>query len=335
MNDKPFNIINNSTVRKLFWVARKYFSRWEMDSIDISPEQFINTIVYIAHKDYSSDRSYIKRWRIIKLILKIADELNYTTLSSGFYKHGNYSFVVDSFLKNELQFKSSLYGVKIRDDLINKEFSKIVLPVIKNNKSLFIQRTTDFRSWAHDQQPPEEFKKFYNYSDGLLDGFNDIERARSREDIIRIGICMSNIISDFDPCLKHVNKEVLDIYFDFTDSFEGIITAMSHRHITREAKPALDGLHKIYYSYIFSFFPPFKQTVREGDNIEAELQNYKGALVYSKSKLMVEYPIMKRRLGRKKLIPTLDELTCDIEEDISQLDLKEKQRIVDLFNHVR
>jgi|WetSurMetagenome_2_1015567.scaffolds.fasta_scaffold61930_1 hypothetical protein len=332
---KILNIINNNKIKSSLWLVRRTFLRWEMDSIDISPEQFINTIVYIAHKNYSSDRSYVKRWRIIKLILKIADELNYTTLSSGFYKHGNYSFVVDSFLKNDLQFKSSLYGVKIRDDLINKEFSKIVLPVIENNKSFFIQPTPGFRLWAHDQQPPEEFKIFYNYSDSLLDGFNDIDRARSREDIIRIGNHMSNIISDFDPCLKHVNNEILDIYFDFTDSFEGIITAMSHRSITREAKPALEGLHKIYYSYIFSFFPPFKQTVNEGDNIEAELQKYRGSLVYSKSKLMLEYPKIKRRLGRKKLIPTLDELTCDIEGDISQLDLKEKKKIIDLFDHIR
>lgn len=329
------NIIINNSIRKPFCIVRRYFLRWEMDSIDISPEQFINTIVYIAHKNYSSDRLYIKRWRVIKLILKIADELNYTTISSGFYKHGNYSFVVDSFLVNDLQFKSSLHGIKIRDDLINKEFSKRVLPVIEKNKSIFIQPTADFRSWAHDQQPPEEFKSFYRYSDGLLDGFNDIDRARAREDIIRIGNQMSNIITDFDPCLKHVNKEILDIYFDFTDSFEGIITAMSHRSITREAKPVLKELHHIYYSYIFSFFPPFKQTIHEGDNIEAELHNYRSALIHSKSQLTTEYPRIKRKLGRKKLMPTLDELTCDIDEDISHLDAIEKQKIIGLFNHIR
>jgi hypothetical protein len=307
-----------------------------MDSIDISLEEFINTIVYIAHKDYSRDRKYIKRWRIIKLILKIADELNYIKISSGFYKHGNYSFVVDSFLKSDLQFKSSLNGVKIRNDLLNKDFSRLVLPVIEQNKSIFVQPTVDFRSWAHVEQPPKEFQEFYRYSDNLLDRFNDLRKARSKEDILTLGAKISDTITNFDPCLKHVsNPNILNVYFDFTDSFEGAITSLSHRNITREAKPVLIGLADIYYSYIFSFLPPFRQTVHSGENIDAELLNYKSALAYSNTRLMVEYPKIKRRLGRKKLIPTLDEITCDLDEEISQLDLDEKRKIASLFNHIR
>jgi len=327
------NIINKNKIGKSFWPARRIFLRWEMDYLDISPEEFINTIVFITHKNYSSDRKYIKRWRIIKLILKIADEINYHKISSGFYKHGNYSFAVDSFLRTELKFTSSLNGVKIKNDLINKEFSEIILPAIEQNKTLFIQPTIDFRTWAHVDQPPKEYQNFYFYSDRLLDGFNDISRARSRQDIREIGDEISDIITYFDPCLTHVDKNILNIYFDFTDTLENVFSVISHRNITREAKPILINLYEIYYNYIFSFFPPFKQTLH-GDNIENELINYSGALTYAGSKIEQEYPRLKKRIKRKNLIPTIDELTSDIENEITQLNTDEKHKIVSLFSHI-
>jgi hypothetical protein len=276
-----------------------------MAQIEIASENFIHSILYATKKEYKDSCLYLPRSRSVKLVCFAADYLDYDLLNRGWYKHGYFSFITNEIIKN-LPFRGSLLKTKIDMDKVDREISDQIIKFLKDNKSHFLSKKEDFLHWVHYDVAPEHYKKFYKLSDNFLQSFEDISYKKISSGYEPYDE-IADIISNYYPCLKHVDNDVLETFSDFVDLVENILLASKIRntHLTG-AKTQIRELYDLFEKQLYRGLPPFKQTLIGNEkNLELQIyeKNIQSSLVYSIERLLTISTIMERR----KLIPTISE----------------------------
>jgi hypothetical protein len=291
-----------------------------MELDKIPPEIFINSVIYAAHKQYGHKRKNVFRWKAMKLVFEVAKEANYPNLSFGCYKYGWYSFQTDSILRDIFSTKS-LHGSKFESELINKELVDLVYPIISKLEAIFSKRGyKSFLSWAHGEKIPEQYQPLYKFNDQLLKNLKNLSKNPSKSDIPKYYDIISDIVSELDPNLHHLQKEYLDTYFDYIDQLEGVLLVCKRRNFNaKNVKSLLKELETFYEKEISSFIFPFVETLtEEGKTYEIEVYSTnirkKSAIISGK------LDEIKEKISEYELNPTLDDFDHEIRSEVSKLD---------------
>jgi len=303
---------------------------------DVSPEEFIKTIVNTTHKNYSHQRTHIHKGRIIKLVIKISEDLDYERFSSGLYKHGHYSFYVNDVLYKS-GFQKSLHGVKIDKSEINENLAEIVAPLISKYQDLFLSRSERFMDWAHYERVPDEYKDFYEYGDLLLKNIrDDLTKIKSKSELAKYYDKTSDIITHLENCLGHVNSDNLKFYFSFVDYLEDILLVCKVRDVKfREVKPVLKNMGETYYHHIYSFLPPFEQTLDSRENKDFERKGYEEAINRAKGNASRLLPKIEEQIFTYYLEPTIEELDDEIKREFERSDEDTRKEFMCIMNQNR
>ena len=300
---------------------------------DVSPEEFIKTIVNTTHKNYSNHRKHIHKGRIIKLIIKISEDLDYEGFSSGLYKHGHYSFYVNDVLYQS-GFQKSLHGAKINKSEIDEDLVEIVTPLIVKSQNLFLSRNERFMDWAHYERVPDEYKDFYEYGDILLNNIqNDLPKIRNKAELTKYYDKISDTITNLENCLGHVNSDNLKFYFSYVDYLENILLVCKVRDFKfREVKSLLKDMSETYYHHIYSFLPPFEQTLDSQENKEFERRGYEEAMNRAKENASRLLPKIEDQILTYNLEPTIEELDNEIKREFERSDDDTRKEFICIMN---
>jgi len=303
-----------------------------MNFNDVSPDEFIKTIVYTTHNDYASARKFGKKWRIMKLVIKLSEDLDYEGISSGLYKHGHYSFYVDStFWKIGL--KSSLHGVKIKQSDINRDLSEHIKPLINDYQKIIISKTKDFSKWAHFERIPDQYQDFYRFGDPLLQKIQDLSKEQKKDNISEYYEKISDLITNFDNYLNHVDSKHIKQYFEYVDLLENLLLVCNKRQFNfRIVKPLLKEMGNTYYSGIYSFLPPFELTLDSKESSSFEKNSYNEAIKRSEKIVNDSLPKLTVRILENNLKPTLEELDEEIKLEFKKSDEDTRKEFINIMN---
>lgn len=298
-----------------------------MELEKIPPEVFVNSIIYAAHKQYGSKRVNVYRWKAMKLVFEVANEVNYPNLSFGCYKYGWYSFHTDLILR-EIFSTRSLHGGKFGAESVNKDLVDLIYPIIKNLESIFSKRGyKTFLSWAHGEKIPEQYRPLYKFHDQLLNNLKKLGGNPSKSDIPKYYDKISNIVSELDPNLQHIQKEYLDTYFDYIDQLEGVLLVCKRRNFNaKNTKSLLKELESFYEKEISSFIFPYIETLTaDGKNYEIEV--YSTNIKRKSEAISGKLDEIKTKIIEYNLNPTLDDFDNEIRSEVSKLNPTQRKEV--------
>jgi hypothetical protein len=229
-----------------------------MDSTTDSALNFILFVLGEAKKELGDKCRYIGRTRALKLICIIANDIGFNEIPRGWYKHGLYSFKVDSILRMIL--RDNLLSTTIPPSQIDEELGGKIIHFVKYRKDQFVVPRKEFFNWIHLDLPPQPYKLFYKHNDEFYQGRQNLIFPKNVTFIHSYDI-LSDIITDLNHTLKHVRRDYLDIYFDYSDILEDLLLVMKRRgydsSLLRQNFIELDGL---YEDLIYSCLTPFEES---------------------------------------------------------------------------
>ncbi|MGB8309927.1 MAG: hypothetical protein WCE65_08815 [Methanoregula sp.] len=323
-------------IKKIIYISKKVVCNifgWKIvieDINEIPPEVFVNTIANLAHDRYKEKRTSVFRWKAMKLVYDIANDTGYTKLSFGCYKYGWYSFKTDNILLDIFNGRS-LHGAKIDRKKVNFDLIDLFTPLIDGYEKIFAKKQyKGFLNYAHVKKIPEEFQALYDCHDKFrlkMKKINECEKITIPE----FYDPLSELISNFDSNLKHVNEEHLCFYFDYMDLLEGVLLVCKNRNTNfRNVKDILSEFKEIYDNEISSFLFPFLSTVK-WDNIEYELDAYKVNIQRKSEKFPNVFKNLKDKAKKYNLIPTLEDMDLEIEKSLDRMNNDEKKELFALL----
>ena len=122
---------------------------------------------------------------------------------------------------------------------------------------------------------------------------------------------ISNIISEYDQNLTHLPDYILDVFFDFTDLLEGVLLVSKRRPV--DITDIRDILIKLNNSYtkIYSLM---------------KSSNHNDI-----SPIVEELTRIKEEIGKRRLLPTVEECEMEMEDTFAAMDGKEKKDLARLL----
>ena len=293
---------------------------WKMELDKIPPEVFVNSVIFAAHKQYGPKRVNVYRWKAMKLVFEVANEVNYPHLSFGCYKFGWYSFQTDLILQ-EIFSTKSLHGGKFESESINKELVVIVNPIIIKLESIFSKRGyKTFLNWAHGEKIPEQYRPLYKYNDQLLKNLKKLSDNPSKSAIPKYYDEISDIVTELDPNLHHISKEYLDTYFDYIDQLEGVLLVCKRRDFNaKHVKSLLKDFESFYEREISSFIFPFIETLTTDDGKEYEIEVYSTNIKRKSAAISGKLEEIKEKISEYQLTPILEDFDNEIQSEVTKL----------------
>jgi hypothetical protein len=116
---------------------------------ETDPKDFISSVLAIAKETYGSGAIYIPRYRAVKLVCLVADDLGFDGVSRGWYKFGLYSFLVDKIVKKTFKTARNLSDVQITQVCVNDDLKFKIRKTILGLKKNFLQSRENFGDWIH------------------------------------------------------------------------------------------------------------------------------------------------------------------------------------------
>jgi hypothetical protein len=318
-------------IKKIIWSFKKFVYNlfgWKMDIAalnELPPTVIINSVLYAAHKEYSNKRKKVTKTKAVKLVIKSIEAINYHKISYGCYKYGEYSFDLHNIL-SDIFGPRSLHGIQVDKELINFEVVELIKPTIVQLKPIMTGTWKRFIKWAHQDQIPLEYKSLYDCHDTF-----SIEVGKmidcQKPQIGNFYDIFSNLISEFDSNLKHVDQERVHFYFDYMDLFEGFLLVCKNRDTNfRQVKNILNDFKRIYDDDVASLIFPYDLTLKN-ENIVFERAKYKENLAKKETHFLVAFQELKSRAIKFNLIPTIEDMDFEIEREMKTLDQEEKKEL--------
>jgi len=320
-------------IKKIIYIIKKigFKIHWcDMDINDIPQDVFIRSIVEAAHERYGSDRTKVKHVKSMKMIIEIAERLNYNRFSHGFYMFGDYSFRIDSIL-NTIVIGPSLFGRKkgIQQG-IDTELVAAVSDILDELSRVLLRRYYDFDRWAHVEKIPPEWRDLYRYGREFRENVEELPTIHKKH----VPFCydeLSEIISHFDACLGHVNPDLLSMYFEFTHLLEGILIACKYQDFNyKEFRTIVNELNELYRFPISSLLYPFLETLRGGDN-EFETKEYEDRKVNRIKTIPGSLVKLRKKVYEIGLKPSIADLDIEITKDLNKMSDKKREEIFNLL----
>lgn len=291
-----------------------------MKNQDVSLDVFTYTVLHAAHKEYSKKRKKVTITKAIKLIIKIAEEIEYTNVSYGCYKYGEYSFQLYDILKPAFP-SHSLHGLKKREGLIDFDLEKVIQPIIKKYEKLMTGGYASFLKWAHEDRIPEEYRTLYRTHDEILSFFYDIKKIRDKNTLKTNLKRLPDLISIMDKNLNHVDEKGVELYYGLSDCLEGlsIIIAYRNEYNFVNLKKILKQMGVLYTDNLSSLLFPYDLTLKgsqEANEIERYNTSYQNKLESSK----IALKRVNIYLNNNNLKPTIYELDMEINNELIKMD---------------
>jgi len=301
-----------------------------MDNV-ISPRDFAFGVLSAAKELYGEDAKYIPKWRSIKLVCVVADKTEFEGIPRGWYKFGEYSFKVDSII--------APYFPRDGDSLLDANIPAFGLPnsaqiyrILRDLKNHFIQKRDAFANWIHYEICPPPYNLFYKYNDEFAGILRHMLNQPNQTLITghyrdRVG----EIITQYNTSLRYVPKEVLNVFFDFTDILEDLLLVAKVRKINvSNLDEYLIQLKNVYENKIFPCLTPFENTV-EGNGRDEEITIFKKNTCQFFAESILELSDIKSKIKLAGLNPTLNEYDTDIMEGMKNMSKKELCVLNDTF----
>jgi len=160
-------------------------------------------------------------------------------------------------------------------------------------------------------------EKFYNCHENLSNELNKLVNQSSSSHNLYSNFYnpISDIISEYEQNLIHLHKDILDLFFNYTDLLEAVLLVSKRRRIA--AQNFTDIINKLndVYGRIYS-----KMASNDNSNVSA---------------LAEELSCVREEVGNRNLLPTFDEYDQEIAETVASMSDKEKENLTSalfLFN---
>jgi hypothetical protein len=301
-----------------------------MQSIETTPEEFTKTVLYAAKHDFSKECKYIPKTRAVKLVCLVADELDYEGFSRGYYKYGYFSFDIYSII-HDIGIRGNLYSTKIEKNQTNQKLLSAITPSVNKLISKFILKREDFLHWVHIDLPPAEYKKFYRCSDDFLLKLDGLTTASSFT-FYDIYDDLSDIITQYNTSLDHVNRKNLDLFFMYTDILEELLLVNKRRDLKLSGlKKIIINLSSLFEEDVYACLPPFKETIK-GERNAHEIQVYEENIGRRYNQAFRNLSSIRNELASKGLLPSLEEYDQEIISGEEQMNESEKNKLQQIFN---
>jgi len=152
-----------------------------------------------------------------------------------------------------------------------------------------------------------------------------MSEIRLKKDIPQYYDIVSDIVSSFEPNLKHMREDYLDIYFNYIDQLEGVLLVCKRRNFNAKyTKELLKEFLSLYENEISTFIFPFVETLT-GDNKVYEIEVYSTNLQKKTSLVSSKLDELKHRISLYNLNPTLDDFDNEIKYEINKLNQTERK----------
>ncbi|MFY9750619.1 MAG: hypothetical protein WB811_02090 [Methanoregula sp.] len=303
-----------------------------MDIEDINklpPSVIINSILFAAHEEYSTKRKKVVLTKAVKLVVRSIEDLGYRQISYGCFKHGEFSFQAHSITK-PIFVTRSLHGANINKSIVNFEIVEMVKPIIVTLKPIMTGTWKKFLKYAHEDRISPEYQALYKWHDAFHDIIGEASECK-KVDIGKFYDTFSDIISNLDSTLNHVDEKYLPLYFDYMDLLEGVLMVCRNRDTNfNHVKEILSDFNNMYENEISTFIFPFVLTLK-GDNIEYEMGAYESNSQRKIEGLSNNFTALKDKVKRYNLIPTLEDMDYEIEKSLNQMNKDEKIELLNLL----
>jgi hypothetical protein len=120
-------------------------------------------------------------------------------------------------------------------------------------KKYFIQKRDVFANWIHYEICPSPYNSFYKHNDEFVKALKQMLNQPNQTLIAgHSRDYVGEIITQYNTCLRYVPKEILNVFFDFTDILEDLLLVAKVRKMSVSN---LDGylikLKDVYETKIF------------------------------------------------------------------------------------
>ncbi len=241
---------------------------------EIPPETFVKTVIGTVHKNYPAFRKQVYSWHAMKLVLDVAHVMAYDGLPSGLYLYGRHSFAASSVF-DQVRYEKSLQSVKIPKSEIDAPLALALGPVIARFKDYFTADARNRIPYPYSDTIPKKYQNFYAAHNEFLVALKQLSEVKGKKDLITCSDSITEIITQFEFSLLHVDEERLQIYYDFTGVLENILAAAKNGDASGAAlKHLFEVLYVLYKDSVAAFLMPFPDML-EGKNKERELYLYR------------------------------------------------------------
>ena len=130
-------------------------------------------------------------------------------------------------------------------------------------------------SYPYSDTIPQKYQNFYAAHNEFLVALKQLSEVKGKKDLITCSDSITEIITQFEFSLLHVDEERLQIYYDFTGVLENILAAAKNGDASGAAlKHLFEVLYVLYKDSVAAFLMPFPDML-EGKNKERELYLYR------------------------------------------------------------
>lgn len=299
------------------------------DINEIPPEVIINSILFAAHEEYSAKRKKVTLTKAVKLLVRSIEEIEYRKISYGCFKHGEFSFQAYNITK-PIFVTRSLHGANINRTIVDFDVVEMVRPIVASLKPIMTGTWEKFFKYAHEDRISPEYQTLYKWHDtfhNLVGGTSSCKK----KDIGKFYDIFSDIISNLDSTLNHVDEKYLPFYFDYMDLVEGVLMVNRNRDTNfNHVKEVLSDFDNMYENEISTFICPFVITLK-GDNIEYEKNAYVINSQRKMESLSFKFQNLKEKVRKYNLIPTLEDMDLEIEKSLNEMNGEERKEIFSLL----
>jgi len=291
----------------------------------INTDDLIFCVINESQKIFKNqEQRYIGSLRLNKLTILVSEELERNDIKIegfvwGYYRHGFYSRSVGNFLKLNFGEQINLSQMDVGEIHVSSGVVSLIRDVIVKLHAYFVRNKKVFTKWIYGEITPPLYRDFYLTNKRFEACLEEIRKdiLENNSQITLFGEKdhnISEIISKYYLSLEHVNdEERFELFRKFTDIVELVILKWNNGFNPSKVIIVLDQLLKIYKD-LFAILTPYLETLRGDERvIEKEILKHKRMVQVFKVRLNNELDELYEKLEMDGLMPTLDELSNEIE----------------------
>jgi hypothetical protein len=296
-----------------------------------SEEDFIKFALdsLMANIRDSTERKYLTKTRLVKFIVFIAEKLNYTNLTYGWYRHGFYSPLAEAILNKKHVNSLSDY---VSSDVKSKPEERLAIDrIINDYKGIFMKPREQFYDWVYKNKCPKKYKPLYKNNMQTVEFINQVIGSIKKDSYDPlINNKIENVITDYYTSLYHVkDEEILQAFCDFTDIFESMMLGLRNNKNRSKAIGYLGKLKEIQ-DRLYTYLTPYTNTLM-GPKKEEEIKRFTEKSKLEIAKIRKELQDIQSDLIKENLWPSYEEMlsyTEELSKDLKPEELKKLERMM-------
>jgi len=272
-----------------------------------------------------NERKYLTKTRLVKFIVFIAEKLNYTKLTYGWYRHGFYSPMAADILDNKKV--NSLSDYVSSDIRSKKEQRPVIDKIINDYKNIFMKSREEFYDWVYINKCPKEYKPLYKNNIQTVDYLAKIIDSIKKNNF---DPALNNLVEDtithYYNSLNHItDEETLQTFCDFTDIFESLMLSIRNSKNGLKALKYLEKL-KIIQNRLYTYLTPYPNTLT-GPRKDEEIKRFTERSKIEVAEIRKQLKEIQSDLRKDSLWPSHEEMLSYTEELSKNLKPEEMKKI--------